>query len=155
MRKHLFFLAFFICTIPAIGQSKGLADELYEEYEPKPYVSGFSFGGSLLSALPLDIDFANGNFERTLNGEIKRVQWLRISDERYLKEVTSEWEQFLVKASYKKVAIEDDDGLDHYLFIRGSRTRFDEAHFLIREDASTILLTFYGDFTLTKTLDED
>jgi len=26
---------------------------------------------------------------------------------------------------------------------------------LIREDASTILLTVYGDFTLTKTLNED
>ena len=108
MRKHLFILAplSYLHVLPAqFGQSKGLADELYEEYEPKPYVSGFSFGGSLLSALPLDIDFANGNFERTLNGEIKRVQWLRISDERYLKEVSSEWEQFLVKARYKKVAI--------------------------------------------------
>jgi len=155
MKKYILHLVLIACTAGAFGQTKGLADELYEEYEPKPYVSGFSFGGSLLSALPLDIDFANGNFERTLNGEIKRVQWLRISDERYIKEVSSEWEQFLNKARYKKVPIEDDDGQDHILFIRGSRTRFDEAHFLIREDASTILLTFYGDFTLTKTLDED
>ena len=83
------------------------------------------------------------------------MQWLRISDERYIKEVSSEWEQFLNKARYKKVPIEDDDGQDHILFIRGSRTRFDEAHFLIREDASTILLTFYGDFTLINTLNED
>lgn len=155
MKKYILHLVLIACTTGAFGQIKGLADELYEEYEPKPYVSGFSFGGSLLSALPLDIDFANGNFERTLNGEIKRVQWLRISDERYIKEVSSEWERFLNKARYKKVPIEDDDGQDHILFIRGSRTRFDEAHFLIREDASTILLTFYGDFTLTKTLDED
>ena len=113
---------------------------------------GGVFGGS---AEGTPLDFANGNFERTLNGEIKRVQWLRISDERYLKEVTSEWETFLNKARYKKIPIEDDDGQDHYLFIRGSRTRFDEAHLLFREDSSTILLTFYGDFTLTKTLDED
>jgi len=155
MKKRLFYLILIACTTGVFGQTKGLADELYEEYETKPYVAGFSFGGSLLSVLPLDIDFANGEFERTLNGEIKRVQWLRISDERYLKEVTSEWEKFLKKARYKKVPIEDDDGRDHYLFIRGSRTRFDEAHFLIREDSSTILLTFYGDFTLTKTLDED
>jgi hypothetical protein len=155
MKKHLLHFVLIACTLSVSGQTKGLADELYEEYEPKPYVSGFSFGGSLLSALPLDIDFANGNFERTLNGEIKRVQWLRISDERYIKEVSSEWERFLNKARYHKVPIEDDDGQDHILFIRGSRTRFDEAHFLIREDASTILLTFYGDFTLTKTLDED
>lgn len=155
MKKRLFHLVLFACTTGVFGQSKGLADELYEEYEPKPYVAGFSFGGSLLSVLPLDIDFANGKFERTLNCEIKRVQWLRISDERYLKEVTSEWETFLNKARYKKIPIEDDDGQDHYLFIRGSRTRFDEAHLLFREDSSTILLTFYGDFTLTKTLDED
>jgi len=80
MKKRLFHLVLFACTTGVFGQSKGLADELYEEYEPKPYVAGFSFGGSLLSVLPLDIDFANGNFERTLNGEIKRVQWLRISD---------------------------------------------------------------------------
>ncbi|MDB2404361.1 hypothetical protein N9W22_03545 [Schleiferiaceae bacterium] len=155
MKKYILHLVLIACTTGAFGQTKGLADELYEEYEPKPYVSGFSFGGSLLSALPLDIDFAHGNFERTLNGEIKRVQWLRISDERYIKEVSSEWERFLNKARYKKVPIEDDNGQDHILFIRGSRTRFDEAHFLIREDASTILLTFSGDFTLTKTLDED
>ena len=155
MKKYLLHLVLILFTTGAFGQTKGLADELYEEYEPKPYVAGFSFGGSLLSVLPLDIDFANGEFERTLNGEVKRVQWLRISDERYIKEVTSEWEKFLNKGRYKKVAIEDDDGQDHYLFIRGSRTRFDEAHFLIREDSSTILLTFYGDFTLTKTLDED
>ena len=155
MKKHLLYLVLIACTTVVYGQTKGLADKLYEEYEPKPYVSGFSFGGSLLTALPLDIDFANGNFERTLNGEIKRVQWLQISDERNIKEVTSEWEQFLNKARYKKVPIEEEDGQDHYLFIRGSRTRFDEAHFLIREDSSTILLTFYGDFTLTKTLDED
>ena len=155
MKKHLLHLALIVCATGAFGQTKGLADELYEEYEPKPYVAGFSFGGSLLSVLPLDIDFTNGDFERTLDGEIKRVQWLRISDERYIKEVTGQWEKFLNRARYKKVPIEDDDGQDHYLFIRGSRTRFDEAHFLIREDSSTILLTFYGDFTLTKTLDED
>ena len=155
MKKHLLHLALIVCATGAFGQTKGLADELYEEYEPKPYVAVFSFGVSLLSVLPLDIDFANGNFERTINGEIKRVQWLRISDERYLKEVTSEWETFLNKARYKKISIEDDDGQDHYIFIRGSRTRFDEAHLLFREDSSTILLTFYGDFTLTKTLDED
>ncbi len=155
MKKQLLHLVLIACTTVAFGQTKGLADALYEQYEPKPYVAGFSFGGSLLSALPLDLDFANGDFERTLNGEIKRVQWLRITDERYIKEVTSEWERFLHKARYKKIPIEDADGPDHYLFIRGSRTRFDEAHFLLREDSSTMLLTVYGDFTLIKTLDED
>ena len=79
MKTTLFLLLF---PVVLIAQPKGSADDLYEEYEPKPYIGGFSFGGSLLSALPLDIDFANGDLQRTLNGEIKRVQWLRVSDER-------------------------------------------------------------------------
>jgi hypothetical protein len=137
------------------AQQKGLADELYEMYEPKPYVSGFSFGGSLLSALPLDIDFDNGNVDRTLNGEIKRIQWLKISDERYLEKVTQEWERFLLKSRYTKIEVDEEDGEKQYIYVRGSRTRFDEAHFLIVEDNTTILLTVYGDFTLNKTLHED
>lgn len=139
----------------ALGQQKGKADELYEKYEPKPYVSGFSFGGSLLSALPLDIDFDNGTIDRTLNGEIKRIQWLRISDERYLKEVTRDWQKFLDRAGYKKILIDDEKGDEQYMYVRGNRTRFDEAHLLIEEDNNTILLTIYGDFTLNKKLYEN
>lgn len=139
----------------ALGQQKGKADELYEKYEPKPYVSGFSFGGSLLSALPLDIDFDNGTIDRTLNGEIKRIQWLRISDERYLNEVTKDWQKFLDRAGYRKIIIDDDKGDEQFMYVRGSRTRFDEAHLLIEEDNTTILLTIYGDFTLNKKLYEN
>jgi hypothetical protein len=152
MKKTLFLLLF---PVALIAQPKGLADDLYEEYEPKPYIGGFSFGGSLLSALPLDIDFANGDLERTLNGEIKRVQWLRVSDDRYRKEVTKDWQKFLDRAGYKKVELEEDNGEVHYLYFRGSRTRFDEAHFLVTEESNTILITFYGNFTLSKTLHED
>jgi hypothetical protein len=152
MKKTLFLLLF---PVAIFAQSKGLADELYEEYEPKPYVSGFSFGGSLLSALPLDIDFANGDLERTLNGEIKRVQWLRVADERYIKEITDDWQKFLDRAKYKRIELDDDDGDVHILYIRGSRTKFDEAHLLVKEESNTILITFYGDFTLSKTLHED
>lgn len=141
----------------ALGQQKGQADELYEKYEPKPYISGFSFGGSLLSALPVDIDFENGNIERTLNGEVKRIQWLRVSDERYLDQVTEEWGRFLRKAGYKKIEIDNDsdDPTPTYLYVRGTATRFDEAHFFIREEDHTILLTVYGDFTLNRKLYED
>jgi len=153
MKRNILILL--LLPLGVFAQPKGLADELYEEYEPKPYVGGFSFGGSLLSALPLDIDFANGDLERTLNGEIKRVQWLRVADERYIKEVTQEWEKFLDRAGYKRIAIDDDDGDEHFIYIRGKRTHFDEAHFLVREDSNTILITFYGDFTLSKTLDEN
>lgn len=153
MKKLLLTLMF---PVLVFSQEKGQADQLYEKYEPKPYVSGFSFGGSLLSALPLDIDFDNGMTERTLNGEIKRIQWLRISDERYLKEVTNEWERFLNRSGYKKIKIESDEGDDdQFLYVRGTRTRFDEAHFLIINDDTTILLTTYGDFTLNKKLHED
>ena len=81
-----------------LAQPKGLVDELYEEYEPKPYVSGFSFGGSFLSALPLDIEIGEGTLERTLQGEIDRIQWLKISDDRYLEEVTRDWARFLDRA---------------------------------------------------------
>lgn len=141
----------------AIGQQKGLADELYEKYDPKPYVSGFSFGGSLLSALPLDIDFDNGNLEQTLNGEIKRIQWLKVSDDRYLDDVTSDWQLFLKRARYTRIEIEDDHDENQlsYMYVRGTRTRFDEAHFLIEGDDTTILLTVYGEFTLNKRLHED
>lgn len=141
----------------AFGQQKGLADELYEKYDPKPYVSGFSFGGSLLSALPLDIDFDNGNLEQTLNGEIKRIQWLKVSDDRYLDDVTADWQRFLKRAKYTRVEIEndDDDNQLKYMYVRGTRTRFDEAHFLIEGDDTTILLTVYGEFTLNKRLHED
>ena len=153
MKKLLLTLMF---PVLDFSQEKGKADQLYEKYEPKPYVSGFSFGGSLLSALPLDIDFDNGMTERTLNGEIKRIQWLRISDERYLEEVTNEWERFLNRSGYKKIKIESDEGDDdQFLYVRGTRTRFDEAHFLIINDDTTILLTTYGDFTLNKKLHED
>ena len=152
MKKTLFLLLF---PVALIAQPKGLADDLYEEYEPKPYIGGFSFGGSLLSALPLDIDIANGDLERTLNGEIKRVQWLRVSDERYIKEITDDWQKFLDRARYKRIELDDDDGDVHILYIRGSRTKFDEAHFLVKEENNTILITFYGDFTLSKTLHED
>lgn len=153
MKKLLLTLMF---PVLVFSQEKGKADQLYEKYEPKPYVSGFSFGGSLLSALPLDIDFDNGMTERTLNGEIKRIQWLRISDERYLEEVTNEWERFLNRSGYKKIKIESDEGDDdQFLYVRGTRTRFDEAHFLIINDDTTILLTTYGDFTLNKKLHED
>lgn len=139
----------------ACSQPKGKADELYEKYDPKPYVSSFSFGGSLLSALPLDIDFtASGNLERTLNGEIKRIQWLKVSDDRYLEEVTKDWERFLKRTGYNKVEL-DNDGEENYIYTRGSRTHFDEAHFLIKEDNMTMLLTVYGDFTLNKKLHED
>lgn len=152
MKKTLFLLLF---PVALMAQPKGLADDLYEEYEPKPYIGGFSFGGSLLSALPLDIDFANGDLERTLNGEIKRVQWLRVSDERYIKEITDDWQKFLDRARYKRIELDDDDGDVHILYIRGSRTKFDEAHFLVKEESNTILITFYGDFTLSMTLHED
>ena len=139
----------------ACSQPKGKADELYEKYDPKPYVSGFSFGGSLLSALPLDIDFTtSGDLERTLNGEIKRIQWLKVSDDRYLEEVTNDWERFLTRTRYHKVKL-DNDGEENYIYTRGSRTHFDEAHFLIKEDNMTMLLTVYGDFTLNKKLHED
>ncbi len=138
-----------------LAQPKGLVDELYEEYEPKPYVSGFSFGGSFLSALPLDIEIGEGTLERTLQGEIDRIQWLKISDDRYLEEVTRDWARFLDRAGYKKIKIDDEDGDENFIYIRGTRTRFDEAHFLLTEDDHTFLLTAYGDFTLIKTLHED
>jgi hypothetical protein len=153
MKKYLLIAALLPLWVGA--QSKGLADELYEEYEPKPYVSGFSFGGSILSALPVDLDFSQGRIDRNLNGEIKRIQWLRISDERYLKEVSENWEKFLSKARYKKIELDHENGEPQYLYVRGTRTHFDEAHFLIREEESTILLTVYGDFTLNRTNDED
>jgi len=139
----------------ALGQQKGQADELYEKYDPKPYVSGFSFGGSLLRALPLDIDIDNGNLERTLNGEIKRIQWLKVSDERYLQEVTRDWQRFLRRAGYRKIELENEDDDLTYMYVRGTRTQFDEAHFLIENDDTTILLTVYGEFTLNKRLHED
>ena len=49
----------------------------------------------------------------------------------------------------------DNDDDENYVYIRGRRTRFDEAHFLIKEDNMTMLLTVYGDFTLNKKLHED
>jgi len=61
----------------------------------------------------------------------------------------------LDRAGYKKVELEEDNGEVHYLYFRGSRTKFDEAHFLVTEESNTILITFYGDFTLSKTLHED
>jgi hypothetical protein len=137
------------------AQQKGQADELYESYDPKPYVSGFSFGGSLLRALPLDIDFDNGNLERTLNGEIKRIQWLKVSDDRYLDEVTKDWQRFLKRAGYRKIELENDEDDLSYMYVRGTRTQFDETHFLIETDDTTILLTVYGEFTLNKRLNED
>jgi hypothetical protein len=137
------------------AQQKGQADELYESYDPKPYVSGFSFGGSLLRALPLDIDLDNGNLERTLNGEIKRIQWLKVSDDRYLDEVTKDWQRFLKRAGYRKIELENDEDDLSYMYVRGTRTQFDEAHFLIETDDTTILLTVYGEFTLNKRLNED
>lgn len=152
--KKLVLIALMLPFI-ACSQPKGKADELYEKYDPKPYVSGFSFGGSLLSVLPVDIDFnVSGNLEKTLNGEIKRIQWLKVSDDRYLAEVTVDWEKFLKRTGYHKVKL-DDDGEESYIYTRGSKTRFDEAHFLIKEDEMTMLLTVYGDFTLSKTLHEN
>lgn len=133
------------------AQSKDKADKLYERYEPKPYVSGFSFGGSLLSVLPIDIDFDNGTMDRTLNGEMKRIQWLKISDERYLKEVTADWQEFLDHSGYKRMVVDDDDGDENFIYVRGSRTQFDEAHMLVIQEGSTTLLTVYGEFTLHKT----
>lgn len=144
-----------LVPVVVFSQKKGLADELYEQYEPKPYVSGFSFGGSFLSALPLDVELGNGTLERTLNGEIKRIQWLRISDERYLEDVTQAWTKFLDRSGYKRIELDDEDGDVHYVYVRGTRTAFDEAHFLVKEDNMTLLLTAYGDFTLSKTLHED
>ena len=145
--KQLLLIAVLLPLL-ALSQPKGEADKLYEKYDPKPYVSGFSFGGSLLSALPVDIDFtASGDLERTLNGEIKRIQWLKVNDERYLEQVTLDWERFLKRTGYKKVKLDHDEE-ENYIYTRGSRTRFDEAHFLIKEDNMTMLLTVYGEFSL-------
>ena len=152
--KRILLFALFL-PFMACSQPKGKADELYEKYDPKPYVSGFSFGGSLLSALPIDIDFTtSGDLEKTLNGEIKRIQWLKVNDDRYLAEVTKDWERFLKRTGYHRVAFDNDDD-ENYVYIRGSRTRFDEAHFVIKEENMTMLLTVYGDFTLNKKLHED
>ncbi len=68
------------------GTTQGLADDLYEEYEPKPYIGGFSLAAPH-QCPTLDIDFANGDLSGP-NGEIGQIQWLRVSDDRYRKEVT-------------------------------------------------------------------
>jgi len=152
--KPAFLIAFLIPFL-SLSQPKGKADELYEKYDPKPYVNGFSFGRSLLRALPLDFEMSPGeDLVQTLNGEISRIQWLIVNDDRYLNDVTKDWERFLSRTGYNKIMI-DNDGTDSYIYTRGSKKHFDEAHFLISEKGFTMLLTAYGDFSLNKKLDEN
>ena len=149
------FLIAFLIPFLLSSQPKGKADELYEQYDPKPYVRGFSFGGSLLRALPLDFEISPGEeLVQTLNGEIIRIQWLIVNDERYLEDVTKDWERFLSRTGNNKVIV-DNEGADNYFYTRGSKKHFDEAHFLIAEKGFTMLLTAYGDFSLNKKLNEN
>ena len=152
--KHTFLIALFLPFF-YLAQPKGKADEIYEKYEPTPHVSEFSFGGSLLSALPLDFEIYPGEkLIQTLNGEIKRIQWLIVNDDRYLFKVTQEWESFLSRTRYNIIPIHNG-GEESQVYIRGSKNHFDEAHFLISEEEFSILITAYGDFYLNKKLNEN
>ena len=133
------------------SQTNNKADKMYKRYEPRSYISGFSMGGSLLSTFPIDIDFDNGAMEKTLNGEVTRVQWLKISDDKHLEQVTEEWRQFLDHSGYIKKTVDDDDGDKISIYLDGSRAQFNEAHMLFIKEDKTTLLNVYGNFTIHKT----
>lgn len=144
-------LAFILVPFLAVAQPKGAADKLYEDYEGKPYISSFALGGSWLSKLPIDIEFdkeVNG-VTNVLEGEVKRIQFLRTNDEDRAEECYKAWLKFLKRKGYKRIVIPQEDGDDMVLYVRGTRKRFDEVH-IVSLDGQATFITVYGDFTLKK-----
>jgi len=152
MKKLATLVLIAVTTFAATAQKENAAQVIYDELEQNDDVFTMSFNKKMLESIDTDVEW--GDQMRYLKGDLSKVKLMLIDESKNSSKTASYIKSKLAKLGYKLTDLPedaDDDDKDHiWLYTNKKGRRFTEAHFLIAdEDGGAILLSVYGDITVT------
>lgn len=152
MKKLVILALIAASSLTATAQKSNAAQVIYDELEQNDDVFTLSFNKKMLDAIDTDVEW--GEEMRYLKGDLEKVKLMLIDDGADAKKISSYIFKKLDKLGYKLADLPDDVKDDKrenvWLFTNKKGKHFTEAHFLIQdEDGGAILLSVYGDITVT------
>ena len=150
--KNYLVLALLAFSLAASAQKSNAAQAIYDKLEEEENVMTLSFNKKMLESIDTDIEW--GDQIKYLKGDLHKVKLMLIQDSDEAAKLVSYVYKQLGKLGYKRTEIRDEDEPNDdeqlWVFTNKKGRNFTEAHFLIEdEDGSGILMSVFGDFTLT------
>ena len=150
--KTLLTTALLMATmLAAVAQKSNAAQAIYDDLQGHENVTSLSLNKTMLDAI--DTDFDLNDQTKHIKGDINSVKLLLVDDDIESPKTMSQIRKKLGKLGYKEVDIDEksEKANNHvWLFSNKKGSRFTEAHFVVQdEDGSGVLLSVYGDFSLT------
>lgn len=151
MKKLLTSVLLAATTLAAVAQKSNAAQIIYDDFQSRDNVTSLSLNNKMLESI--DTDFNLNDQTKHLEGDISRVKLLLVADDGDTEKTIVQIRKKLDKLGYKEVDLDDDAKKGEnqvWLFSNKKGSRFTEAHFVVQDDdGSGVLLSVYGDFTLT------
>ena len=145
-------MVFLAGSLAATAQKSNAAQAIYDKLEDEENVLTLSFNKKMLESIDTDIEW--GDQIKYLKGDLHKVKLMLIDeDNENAKKIVVYVEKQLGKLGYKLADLPEDadDGDELMVFTNRNKNKFSEAHFLIKDDdGSGILMSVYGDFTVTE-----
>ncbi|MFA8436497.1 MAG: DUF4252 domain-containing protein [Marinifilaceae bacterium] len=150
MKNILIVITLVVASLAADAQTK--AEKLYREYSNKEGFTSFSFSGSFMNDLDIDIDDSGDNKERKVTGDIQEVKFMTYNHNNEASKKI-DFSRIAMKelngGGYKQVLKEknkDQESDETYFYAKGKGKRFTEFHVLNFNENRTTLVSFYGKF---------
>ena len=137
-------------SISVLAESGGKSDKIYSELKANHDCFSMSLSKEMIDAFDIDIDL-DGK-QKWITGDFLEGRFLVISD---IKKASDIKKSFL-KEGYQEVDLEEEvdefesSNEETYLMITKSGNVVKEAHFIVRTDDNTILLSIYGNLNVKK-----
>jgi len=103
-----------------------------------------SFSKNMIDFFDMDVDF-NGK-EKLITGDFKEANMLVLEKEYSTKEIRNVFEKEKYKLVISETEEENSDNV--YLYVDRNGNKVSEAHFLVEDEDSIIIVTVYGDINV-------